>query len=67
MRCIACDTLLMEEDLKRRDPHTKEPLDLCLKCYQHSQSAIHGFEIKDSFDLKQEFNLDQEVFKMEEI
>lgn len=44
MKCKACDALLSEEDIKRKDKITREYLDLCQECYLHSQEAIMDYE-----------------------
>ena len=42
MRCKACNTLLMDYESRRKDPRTKEYLDMCNECFQHRQAAIYG-------------------------
>jgi len=40
MKCKACDTLLDDRALKRKDKHTGDYLDLCNTCNDASQRAI---------------------------
>lgn len=39
MRCKACDSLLSDVDLGRKDRDTGDFLDLCGTCYRHSEEA----------------------------
>lgn len=40
-RCKACNTILNDYDLKRKDKLTGEFLDLCGLCYSESQEALY--------------------------
>jgi hypothetical protein len=44
-RCRACDVILGEYELKRRDKQTGLHADLCNTCYSHSNDAINEVEI----------------------
>ena len=49
-RCKACDKILSESELKRKDYNTGEHLDLCYGCARESNNAIlafDGIEIND--------------------
>ena len=39
-RCKACDVILNESELKRRDPETNEFTDLCYECLDESNRAM---------------------------
>ena len=39
MRCKACNTILSDVELTRKDRDTGEHLDLCTPCYIHSEEA----------------------------
>jgi hypothetical protein len=41
MRCKACNALMSEDDIRRKDKETGEYLDLCAECYLESQRALH--------------------------
>ena len=43
-RCKACDTILNEHELKRKDPETDEYTDLCYECLDESNRAIYEFD-----------------------
>ena len=43
-RCKACDTILNEHELKRKDPETDQYLDLCNECLDESNRAIYKFD-----------------------
>jgi hypothetical protein len=40
-RCKACDVILNEHELKRKDPMTDEYLDLCHECLSESNQALY--------------------------
>ena len=40
-RCKACNTLLNDYDLRRKDKNTGEHLDLCGLCFSESQAALY--------------------------
>lgn len=44
-RCKACDVILTEYELKKKDRETGLHLDLCNSCLAHSDEAMH-----DSFN-----------------
>ena len=39
-RCKACDVILTEAELRKRDRVTNEFLDLCVECHSVSDEAI---------------------------
>jgi hypothetical protein len=39
-RCKACDTILNDSELKKKDPLTGHHLDLCSVCLSYSNDAI---------------------------
>ena len=39
-RCKACDVILSEYELKKKDANTGEYLDLCGECARHSNDAL---------------------------
>ena len=43
-RCKACDKILSESELKRKDYNTGEHLDLCYGCARESNNAILAFD-----------------------
>lgn len=43
MRCRACDTILADHELRRKDKETGEFLDLCDKCTYESDLAVDDF------------------------
>jgi len=50
MKCKACDTLLSEPDLVRKDKFTGEYMDLCGVCYLESQAALYEAQSDNSMD-----------------
>tara|TARA_R100000664_G_scaffold4130_1_gene8568 strand:- start:7920 stop:8105 length:186 start_codon:yes stop_codon:yes gene_type:complete len=45
MRCKACETLLEQEELYRRDKNTNEFIDLCNVCHKVSTLASIQYEV----------------------
>lgn len=45
MRCKACDQILEDRELKRKDKQTGEYLDLCDECYVASEEAMEDFDV----------------------
>ena len=43
-RCKACDVILNEHELKRKDPETGEFIDLCGECLDESNQAMFDFD-----------------------
>ena len=43
MRCKACNTLLNDAELRRKDKETNDYVDLCGACYYASEDARIGF------------------------
>jgi len=43
-RCYACNHILEEAELTRKDPRTGDYLDLCGECYRQSEDAVMGFD-----------------------
>ena len=43
-RCKACDKILSESELKRKDYNTGEHLDLCYNCMVESERAVQYFD-----------------------
>jgi len=64
-RCRACDVILTEVELKRRDRVTGLHLDLCNTCLKHSDQAIEDdwvtFDGEDDIMLGVDDILRQEV------
>ena len=44
MRCRACDTMLSDYEVTRKDKLTGEYTDLCSNCFGHSIKAMSDFE-----------------------
>lgn len=42
-RCKACDTIMTEHEMKKKDPETGEYLDLCSVCHNESLHAALEF------------------------
>lgn len=42
MRCKACDKLMSDAEIKRKDSITGEFLDLCTECAEESITALHN-------------------------
>ena len=59
-RCKACDTILNQGEMSRKDAETGEFIDLCGSCYSVSDRATHRYDI-DASDFDVEFNDGQEV------
>jgi len=64
-RCKACDVILTEVELKRKDRVTGLHLDLCNTCLKHSDQAIEDdwvtFDGEDDIMLGVDYILRQEV------
>ena len=64
-RCKACDVILTEPELKRKDRVTGLHLDLCNTCLKHSDQAIEDdwllFDNEDDIMLGVDDILRQEV------
>jgi hypothetical protein len=54
-RCKACDVILSEYELKKKDANTGEYLDLCGECARHSNDAL-----MDGFN--ESYNKDEYIF-----
>jgi hypothetical protein len=52
-RCKACDKILSESELKRKDYNTDDYLDLCYGCARVSNDAILESDREESLDLSE--------------
>lgn len=60
MRCKACDTILEDRELKRKDKQTGEYLDLCDVCFSISEEAIDfDFMLTDD---EEDYDYDSNVY-----
>lgn len=49
MRCKACDKILEDNELVRKDRETQEFLDLCDECFRESEEALERDVITSDF------------------
>ena len=51
MRCKACNVLLEDHELNRKDRISGEFLDLCSECYHESNEAIYQQEEEGKYQV----------------